>query len=426
MDLIVRPSKALNGVLSVPPSKSYTHRAIILASLAWGTSTVYNPLLSEDTLASIEACRKIGAEIGIDKEKNIKIKGVFGIPKTPADAIDVKNSGTTLRIMTPVCSLCDEKVVLTGDESIRKRPMQPLLDALEQLGVKTTSMAGLPPVSVLGPLGGGNCMIRGDISSQFISGLLIATPLAGKETGIKVITDLKSRPYIDVTLDVINKFNGVVERGQDSFRVEGEQVYKSTNYVIEGDYSSAAIVLAAAALTESEVTIDNLQTESKQGDRKIMDILRSMGANLQATEKAVTITGSGDIYGVEVDLSDAPDIVPVVAVLGALAKGKTLIKNVGHLRFKESDRLKAMTTELKKMGARIKEGKDFLEIHGVDALKGTKVHGWNDHRVVMCLAVAALRAEGETIIDGAESIPVSFPDYVERMLELGADMTIKT
>ncbi len=426
MELVVRPAKTLNGTVSVPPSKSYTHRAIILASLARGTSMIYNPLYSEDTLASIEACKRIGAEIITGKDNDLQIKGVFGRPQNPKDEIDVKNSGTTLRIMTPVCSLCNEEVFLTGDESIRKRPMQPLLDALEQLGVSTTSNNGLPPVSVRGPLGGGKCMIRGDVSSQFISGLLIASPLAAGETDIKVLTDLKSRPYVDLTLDIIEKFKGSVEKCQDSFRIPGEQIYESTNYVIEGDYSSAAIMLAAAALTDSEVSIDNLQLESKQGDRKIIDILRFMGANLRAEGNTITLTGSGDLDGIETDLSDTPDIVPAVAVLGSLAKGKTLIKNVGHLRFKESDRLKAMTTELKKMGAKIKEGKDSLEIHGVDALKGAKLHGWNDHRIVMCLAVAALRAEGESTIDGAESIPVSFPGFVEKMQGLGADMTIKT
>jgi len=422
MNLRVRPAAHLEGAVSVPPSKSYTHRAVILASLAHGTSTIKNPLLSEDTLASIEACRKIGAEISVS-EKEIKVKGVAGKPKAPHEAIDVRNSGTTLRIMTPVAGLCNKSIILTGDESIRKRPMQPLLEALKQLGVETHSENGNPPVTVRGPMKGGRCRIKGDISSQFISGLLIAAPLAEKDTEIEIVTQLKSKPYVDMTLDIMTKFNGRVERG-NGFCVPGRQMYTSTMYEVEGDYSSAAIILAAAALLDSDVTVKSLPRESKQGDRRIIDILRAFGANVQADADSVTVKGDGDLDGIEVDLSDNPDLVPPVAVVGCLAKGRTMIKNVGHLRFKESDRLRAMSTELRKMNAEIKAGRDHLEIHGVDALKAAKLHGWSDHRVVMSLAVAALRADGETVIDTAESIPVSFPSFVETMKEIGADMDL--
>lgn len=420
MNLKIKPTVNLKGSVDAPPSKSYTHRAIIISSLAEGQTIIQNPLLSGDTLASVEACRKIGAEIQV-LDKKIRVYGVSGKPKTP-ELVDVKNSGTTIRIMTSVVSLCQKKVTLTGDESIQKRPMQPLLDALKELGVKSTSRDGNPPVTVQGPLRGGGCRIRGDISSQFISGLLIATPLAGGDTVIEVTTELKSKPYIDMTLDVLKKFNGKIEAGDSDFHVKGNQTYQGVEYIVEGDYSSAAFILAAAALTESEVTVRNLFSESKQGDKKIIRILKEMGADVKTRGNELTINGDGGLMGVELDLSQNPDLVPVIAVLGSLAKGETVIKNVGHLRYKECDRLKAMNTELSKMGADIKEGADYLKIKGVKSLNGGVVHGWGDHRIVMALSVAGLKAEGETTIDNAESIAISFPDFVDSMNKLGADI----
>jgi len=424
MDIMIKPSIELRGTVTAPPSKSYTHRAIIIGSLAKGGSIIQNPLISDDTMASVEACRKIGAEIKIfDKNKKIQITGISGKLKTPKEVIDVRNSGTTLRIMTSIGGLCHGKVILTGDESIRRRPMQPLLDALEQLGVRTTSVDGKPPVTVQGPLRGGDCRIRGDISSQFISGLLISAPLAANDTKIEIITELKSKPYIDLTLDVIKKFDGRIEVKNNNFYVNGNQTYKGGIYRIEGDYSSAAFILAAAALTESEVTIKNLLRDSKQGDRRIIEILKNMGVDLKTKENELIIKGDGKLSGIEIDLSQNPDLVPIVSVLGSFAKGKTIIKNVEHLRYKECDRLKAMSNELEKMGARIKEGRDYLWIKGIKSLKGARVHGWNDHRVVMALAIAGLRAEGETNIDTAESISVSFPEFVDCLRQLGADLS---
>lgn len=423
MILSVKPANKLDGEVSVPPSKSYTHRAIIISSLAKGTSTIENPLISHDTEASLDACRKIGAEIEVRREE-LRITGVSGELKTPRELIDVKNSGTTLRIMTPVASLCEGTVALTGDASIQKRPMQPLLDALEHLGVKTTSTEGRAPLTVQGPMKGGMCRIRGDISSQFISGLLIAAPLAKKETTISVTTPLKSRPYLDLTCDLMEKFGVSCIREDKTFRVSGNQIYNSIDYTIEADYSSAALILAAAAITDSEVVIPNLKLDSKQGDRKIIDVLRMMGVHVKTSRDSVLVSGTGELEGLETDLGDNPDLVPPVAVLGALAHGKTIIKNIAHLRYKESDRLKAMTAELSKMGAKIKEGADHLEIHGVKELRGGMLHGHQDHRIVMSLAVAALRAKGETKIDTADSIPVSFPNYLGVMKTLGADIKL--
>ncbi|MBN2014634.1 MAG: 3-phosphoshikimate 1-carboxyvinyltransferase [Candidatus Altiarchaeota archaeon] len=421
MKLKVKPAGVLRGVVSAPPSKSLTHRAVIVASLAGGRSRIDNALIAADTLASVEACKVIGSRIRVEGNK-LSVEGVGGRPRLPEKTIDVGNSGTTLRIMSAVVSLCSGAVTLTGDESIRKRPMQPLLTALSELGVKTSSAEGKPPITVEGPLKGGVCRIRGDVSSQFISGLLIVAPLAEEDVRVKLSTPPISKPYIDLTVDGMKKSGVLVEKEADGFFIPSGQRYSARDHVIEGDYSSAAFILAAAALTGSEVTVKGLSSDSLQGDRAIIDVLERMGAEISLrADKVKVLSGSG-LRGVELDMGDTPDLVPITAVLGALAEGRTLIQNVAHLRFKESDRLRAVASELAKMGARIQEKKDGLVIDGVDSLKGAKVSGWNDHRIVMSLAVAGLRAEGETTIDSAESMDVSFPGFVSVMEGLGADV----
>jgi 3-phosphoshikimate 1-carboxyvinyltransferase len=423
MDITVKPPGRLRGTVEAPPSKSCTHRAIIIASLADGKSTIKNALVSADTLASVNACRAIGAKIEIDNNKVI-IEGVSGNPRLPEGTIDVENSGTTIRLMTAVASVCHGRVTLTGDESIQRRPMKPLLEALEELGVRTSSSEGKPPVTVEGPSGGGSCEISGDVSSQFISGLLIAAPAMPRDTTIHITNGLRSRPYIDLTLDVMERFGVKAGFDDNRFWIHGNQRYGAIDYEIEGDYSSAAFILSAASLLDSDVTVGNLSVQSKQGDRKILDILRAMGVDLRVNSNGVNVIGNGKLRCIELDMSDMPDLVPIVAVLASVAEGKTMIKNVGHLRYKESDRLKAISTELGKMGARIRERNDGLEIEGVGSLRGAVLHGWNDHRIVMALAIAGLRAAGETTIDNAENIVVSFPNFVNAMKKLGSDIKI--
>ncbi|MBN2518437.1 MAG: 3-phosphoshikimate 1-carboxyvinyltransferase [Candidatus Altiarchaeota archaeon] len=421
--MVVELSDSLEGEAKAPPSKSYTHRAIILSGLARGTSKINDPLLSADPLASMEAIRAGGAQVRVGKG-SLVIKGNDGVVKVPKKTVDVENSGTTIRIMTSVFSLCDKEVVLTGDESIRKRPMQPLLDALSQIGVETTSTNGNPPVSVKGPMKGGICRIRGDVSSQYISGLLISCPLAKKDTTVEITTELRSRPYLDLTLDQLRRFGGRIDN-QDykRFMIKGNQSYKATDYTVEGDYSGAAFILAAAALIDSKVMVRNLFKDSKQGDKKIIEILRKMGADLKVGKDSVAVKGGSPLSGIEVDLSQTPDLLPIMSVLGSLAQGKTIIRNVEHARIKECDRIDAMAKGLTKMGARLKEKRDGFEIDGVDSLSGAEVQAFNDHRIVMALAVAGLRAKGKTVIDSAESVAVSFPNFLEVMKTLGANIS---
>jgi 3-phosphoshikimate 1-carboxyvinyltransferase len=419
MNLIVRPTENLEGSVKAPPSKSYTIRAVTAGLLARGVSVVKDPLFSADTKACINVSKKLGARIE-KAASSLKISGIAGKPKTPKTVLDTLNSGTTIRIMTAVSGLCKGKVILTGDESIQKRPIEPLLEALRQLGVKASSKNGCPPVTIEGPITGGACNIRGDISSQFISGLLMALPCAMEDSVVNVTSELKSKPYVDLTLDILHKFGVKVKNHNYSrFMIPGNQTYKPTSYTVEGDYSSAAFLLAAAALTESKVTVSNLFEDSKQADKKFALILKEMGIDVHAGSDNVTVNGSGSLNAIDVDLSDSPDLLPITSVVCSLAEGKSRIFNVAHARLKECDRIRAMYTELRKMGASIVEKPDGLEITG-GKLEGTLVNGWHDHRIVMSLAIAGLKAKGRTTITDKEYIDVTFPNFVELMAKIGA------
>ncbi|MEM2133317.1 MAG: 3-phosphoshikimate 1-carboxyvinyltransferase [Candidatus Jordarchaeaceae archaeon] len=423
MNLVVNGGGSLQGAVSAPPSKSYTHRAFIISTLAEGKSEIFEPLISRDTLASIRACEALGAVIERRGEKVWCVSGSPS-PKTPEDVINVDNSGTTIRIMTAVSSLAPGFTVLTGDSSIRQRPMGPLIKSLGDLGVRCFSTKGddKPPIVVEGGgIKGGKTNIPGHISSQFISALLIACPLAKNETRISFTSELKSEPYLEMTMEVLSLFKGNIKYLPNmGVVIPPKQTYSPTSVRIPGDFSSAAFILSAAAITDSDVKIHNLDMGSKQGDKKIVDILIKMGAEVELGENYVRIIGGHKLKGISFDCGNNPDLLPILAVLGSVAEGKTDIFNAQHVRYKESDRISAMAKELSKMGIRIDEKIDGLTIHG-GKLKGAHVETYNDHRILMALAVAALAAEGETIISGVESVDVSYPSFLEDMNFLGAN-----
>ncbi|MEX2752265.1 MAG: 3-phosphoshikimate 1-carboxyvinyltransferase [Candidatus Freyarchaeota archaeon] len=423
MNLVVNGGGSLQGAVSAPPSKSYTHRAFIISTLAEGKSEIFEPLISRDTLASIRACEALGAVIERRGEKVWCVSGSPS-PKTPEDVINVDNSGTTIRIMTAVSSLAPGFTVLTGDSSIRQRPMGPLIKSLGDLGVRCFSTKGddKPPIVVEGGgIKGGKTNIPGHISSQFISALLIACPLAKNETRISFTSELKSEPYLEMTMEVLSLFKGNIKYLPNmGVVIPPKQTYSPASVRIPGDFSSAAFILSAAAITDSDVKIHNLDMGSKQGDKKIVDILIKMGAEVELGENYVRIIGGHKLKGISFDCGNNPDLLPILAVLGSVAEGKTDIFNAQHVRYKESDRVSAMAKELSKMGIRIDEKIDGLTIHG-GKLKGAHVETYNDHRILMALAVAALAAEGETIISGVESVDVSYPSFLEDMNFLGAN-----
>lgn len=410
----------VSGEVYAPPSKSYTHRAILITSLGPG-GVVKRPLISADTRATISASEAFGAKISLDDV--VKIQGVSDKPKTPEDIINVLNSGTTLRFCSAVAALTDG-AVLTGDASIRTRPNGPLLSALNDLGVNAFSIRknGKAPLVIQGKMKGGTARLNGGVSSQFLSALLIAAPLAEGDTRIVIEGDLKSRPYAEITLDMLNDAGVCVDAKPQEFFVPGNQTYNLKGYTIPGDFSSASYPLAAAAVTGGEVTVKGI-LPSRQGDSAIIDILRKMGAEISWDKKKgdLAIKG-GELNGVDVDASLTPDLVPTIAVLGAVAKGNTVVYNAEHVRHKETDRLHAMATELSKMGADICERPDGLEIVG-GKLHGADVSGYDDHRIVMALAVAGLVAGG-TRIDTAESVDVSYPGFFQAMGKLGANVSL--
>ncbi|MEM2933668.1 MAG: 3-phosphoshikimate 1-carboxyvinyltransferase [Methanocellales archaeon] len=409
----------VKGSVIAPPSKSYTHRAIVMGSLA-ENCTIKFPLISADTKATINACRAIGASIEEGKNK-LEIKGIQGKPETPENVIDAMNSGTTLRIMAAVCSLAKGASVLTGDDSLRKRPNIPLLAALEDLGAVafSTKGDGTAPLVIKGRLKGGSTAIDGSISSQFITALLIACPLAEKQTEIKIKGRLTSKPYIEITLELLEKASISIQTDFTKFKIPPNQSYKVKSYLIPGDFSSASYMLAAGAVTNSRVEVKNLYP-SKQGDVKILEILKQMGSNIHWDKKAgIARVDGADKMGVEIDANQFPDLVPTLAAIAACAKGTTVIYNVEHARYKETDRLHTIASELKKMGGKIEERRDGLIVK-TSKLKGTEVTGYGDHRIVMALAIAALAAEGPTTIDTAECIDVSYPSFFEDLKKLGA------
>ena len=411
----------VSGEVYAPPSKSYTHRAILISALGPG-GTVKRPLVSADTRATIAACEAFGAKI--TRKDDIEIVGVSGKPQTPEDVINVLNSGTTMRFCSAVASLTDG-AVLTGDSSIRSRPNGPLLSALNDLGVNAFSVRGngKAPLVVHGRMKGGLARLNGSVSSQFLSALLIACPLAEGDTKIVIEGELKSRPYAEITLDMLQEAGAHIEAGKQEFEVEGGQSYNLKNYTIPGDFSSASYPLAAAAVTGGEVVVRGV-LPSRQGDSAIVDILRRMGAEISwdQVEGVLRIKGQ-ELHGVDVDASLTPDLVPTIAVLGALAKGKTVVSNAEHVRHKETDRLHAMATELSKMGADIKEKPDGLEIVGGE-LHGCDVKGYDDHRIVMALAIAGMAA-GKTRIDTAECVDVSYPGFFHEMASMGANISVR-
>jgi 3-phosphoshikimate 1-carboxyvinyltransferase len=421
MRLEVKPS-GVEGKIDAPPSKSYTHRAFTICLLAKGRGKIEQPLLSLDTLATLEACKLLGAGVEAEGE-TYWLKGTAGRLKPTGEVIDARNSGTTIRFMTAVCSLSPKPIKLVGDESLSKRPMGALVEALNALGVKARCEGknGRPPVVVEGGgLQGGEVELEGGVSSQFLSGLLIACPYASSGVRISVEGELKSKPYVEMTLKYLEEAGARIRRNPalSRFEIPGQQTFRPLRLKIPGDFSSAAFPLGAAALT-GRVRVENLDPQDPQGDRRIIELLKEFGAEVRTGPGWVEVE-KGGLNGIEVDCGDNPDLVPILTVLGAVADGTTVIFNVPHLRYKETNRLAVLSHELPKMGARITETEDGLKITGVKELKGARMDSHGDHRMAMAFAVAGLVAKGRTIIVGAESIPVSYPNFIPHMQRLGA------
>ncbi|WP_434530491.1 3-phosphoshikimate 1-carboxyvinyltransferase [Haloarcula sp. NS06] len=425
MDITIAKS-TVEGTAQAPPSKSYTHRAVLAAGYADG-AVVRDPLVSADTKATMRAVEAYGGSVSLaDDESTVEVTGFDGRPETPADIIDCANSGTTMRLVTATAALQDDLAVLTGDESLRSRPQGPLLDAIGQLDgdAESTRRNGQAPLVVGGGIDGGAVEIPGDVSSQYITALLMAGAVSPDGIDIDLTTELKSSPYVDITLEVLDAFGVDTQKTDTGFTVDGGQTYvpDGGDYNVPGDFSSMSYLLAAGALAAEDGLQVTSAFPSAQGDAAIVDILDRMGADLDWDEEHGEITVSkSSLTGIEVGVEDTPDLLPTIATLGAAADGVTRITDAEHVRYKETDRVSAMAEELTKMGAEVEEHQDELFVYGADSdLAGTTVEGRADHRIIMSLAVAGLVADGETTVTGAEHVDVSFPDFFDVLESLGA------
>ncbi|MFD1587478.1 3-phosphoshikimate 1-carboxyvinyltransferase [Halorientalis brevis] len=419
----------VRGAAQAPPSKSYTHRAILAAGYADG-ARVTDPLVSADTRATMRAVEAYGGSVDrSDDDSVLVIDGFGGRPSVPADVIDCANSGTTMRLVTATGALADGITVLTGDESLRSRPQGPLLDAVEQLGgrAESTRGNGQAPLVVKGPVDGDTVSIPGDVSSQYITALLMAGAVTDEGIDVDLETELKSAPYVQITLEVLEAFGVEAVETDDGFRVDGGQSYEPEGgeYAVPGDFSSMSYLLAAGALAADDELLVRGAQPSAQGDSAIVDILERMGADIEwDRDEGVITTRQSSLSGIEVGVEDTPDLLPTIAVLGAVADGTTTITDCEHVRFKETDRVSAMAEELTKMGASVEEEQDTLTIHGGETdLTGAEVDGRADHRIVMSLAVAGLVADGTTTIAGGEHVDVSFPNFFDVLYDIGADVS---
>ncbi|WP_435349032.1 3-phosphoshikimate 1-carboxyvinyltransferase [Haloarchaeobius sp. HRN-SO-5] len=423
MDVVIEPS-TVRGTARAPPSKSYTHRAILAAGYADG-AVVTDPLVSADTRATARAVEAFGGSVDVaEGESQLDVTGFDGRPVVPDDVLDCANSGTTMRLTTATAGLVDGTTVLTGDESLRSRPQGPLLDALSTLAARAVSTRrnGQAPLVVDGPIAGGAVSIPGDVSSQYVTALLMAGAVTDDGIRIDLSTELKSAPYVEITLDVLDAFGVEAGRTDGGFAVDGGQRYDASGeYAVPGDFSSLSYLLAAGAIAAPDGLTLTGAVPSAQGDTAIVDVLDRMGAAIDWDRAAGTIDVSrSSLSGTSVDVSDTPDLLPTVASLGAVADGETHIQNVEHVRYKETDRVSAMAEELTRLGASVTEREDELVVHGGEStLVGTRVDGRKDHRIVMALSVVGLVAEGETTVEHAEHVDVSFPDFFDVLYDLG-------
>jgi len=424
MKLIVKKSR-LRGKVTIPASKSHTIRAITIASLAQGQSIIRNPLVSSDTQSAVNCYRALGAKIDTSAPKLWKVLGTGGQITAPQQIIDVGNSGTTLRIAMGSAALApgNQTTTFTGDEQIQTRPVGPLMEALNNLGAKCKSIKnnGKAPVEVTGRLAGGKTTIAAS-TSQYLSSLLLCTPLADRDTEIDV-TLLNEPGYIQMTLDWLDRQAIKYENQQlRKFKIKGAQSYNSFDAAIPADFSSATFFLCAAAILADEVTLLGLDFSDSQPDKAVVDYLKAMGADKNIEQDTVTIRAA-TLKGIEIDMNKTPDALPAMAVTAAFAEGTTKLVNVAQARSKETDRISALACELKKMAVDVEELPDGLIINN-SRPKPAELHGWADHRIVMALSLAALAIDGQCTIDSAEAMSVTFPDYVELMKSIGANVEI--
>ncbi len=429
----IHPISSLAGTVRLPGSKSITNRALLMAALAEGSSTLRNVLDCDDSRYMMQALEALGITLRrSDADGSVSVVGASGPLPIKEAELFLGNAGTALRFLTAVlsASAMGGKYVVDGDKRMRERPIAHLVKAISMLGGDAVAPTGCPPV-ILGPrpLMGGRVDIPGSVSSQFISALLIAAPLASRRVEVRVTGELVSRPYIDLTIEGMREFGAkafVDDRrhdGEPVFEVPPGRTYKGRDYFVEGDASAASYFYAVAAITGGTLRVEGVGKESHQGDARCADVLAAMGCRVTKEPDAITVTG-GLLKKVDWNCSDIPDVVPTLAVVALFAHGKTRLRGIAHLRHKESDRIAAIATELRKLGGNVKELPDGLDIEGTlgaapSSLHEAVINSWDDHRIVMALSVAALAVPG-IVIEKPQVVTKSFPTFFEVLGSLGA------
>ena len=418
MNCKIQKSK-LNGRIVCPSNKSYTHRAIFLAALSDGKSIVKKILRSNDTLATISACRGFGIEVE-EVEDNVTINNT--IDSTVENSmINAENSGTTIRIAIAIAALSGGNTILTGDESLRKRPMQPILDSLETMGVKTESNDGRPPIHINGKIEGNEISINGDISSQFISALMIIGPRLPEGLTINVEGELVSKPYVDLTIAIMKKFGVEVNTDEKYKKYQvTHQIYKPTTFSIPSDFSNLALLLAANVLLGDGLTIEINLGDMPQGDEAIVDILERLGVNVTLEEDIITTESPILLKGGKFDLSNTPDLLPAIAILALKSEKPIELFNVKHARYKETDRIAIMSRELKKIGLEVEEKEDGMILKKSEEIHSAELNSENDHRLFMAFSIVGMFV-GDCTVSDPDAVRVSYPEFISDMKNVGAD-----
>lgn len=428
MKAIVKPTPRLGGTINALSSKNYTTRYLLIAALADGTSTVYFPAHSEDSDAMRRCIRDLGAVLEEDDEK-MTIRGFGRHPKHVSE-LNVGNAGAVLRFLMSVAAFCPEVTFINAyPDSLGKRPHDDLIDALKQMGVEVEHREGRLPITIRGGHPhGGKITVSGNVSSQFLSSLLFVAPLLDEDSEITVLHDLKSKIIVGQTLEVIAQAGVKIEASDDlmHYKIPGKQQYTPQNYTVQGDYPGSAAILAAAAVTHSDVTVLHLAEQSKQGERAVVDVLRAMGVDLTHENDTVRIRGNQKLTAGEFDGDHFTDAVLAMVAAAVFAEGTSRFYNVENLRYKECDRITDFVNELRKAGADVEERQSEIIVHGrpQGVTGGVEINAHYDHRVIMALTVVGLRSEQGLIINDAHHVAKSYPHYFEHLLSLGAQIEL--
>ena len=425
MKFLVNPTERLHGSVSIPGNKSATARALILGALAEGETTIRNPLHNADSYSILHMLESMGAAFDTSDDGLWRVKGTGGRLSQPVNVLDAGNSGTGFYCCTWLASSIPAKSVMTGDYQICYRPAGPLIEAANRLGARIVSTRdnGLAPLWIEGGIRGGKRLTFPGHNSQWYTGLMMIGSLLDGDVDIDIEGETLEIPYVAMTIGMMKQAGvEVVNDGYRHYRVIGGQKYHATDFVIPGDWGSSGYPSFAAAITGSTATFLNLDPEDYAGEKDFMRVLRNAGCRVEPVEGGIRVTGSDCLKGQVIDCSGMPDAVPILAVYGCACKeGKTVLTNIRGSRLKETDRTKIIREQLERMGGRFEEDENNLTIYP-SRLKGALIDGHHDHRIVMASAVAALIAEGPSIIDHAEFAAVSYPEFYDQMKALGADI----